>query len=322
MKRAPLLVATSCLVATLTLYTNFSSTMPIQTDINSVTITYGSSSAKIALQGATVYSYIHAGKERLFTSSKSDIAGPAAIRGGIPICWPIFGPPPADDARFNKMKQHGFARSSKWGYVAGQSGEVSDGIKAVFVLEPEESTTELYAPQFHLTYIVTLTSTSLTVLLSVHSPTGTYSSSNPLRFQALLHSYLALPEGVSPPEVTATPLTGLTYADKVQGNQKFTENRETVKVEGPNGEVDRVYFGADDELKLVYAGKGEAKVLKKNLSDVVLWNPGPAKGAAIGDMEEGGAGKYVCLEPGQVGEFVELKKGETWEGGITLAFID
>lgn len=59
-------------------------------------------------------------------------------------------------------------------------------------------------------------------------------------------------------------------------------------------------------------------------------------------MEEGGADRYICLgaflsshrapffeltflcraEPGQVGSFVELKAGESWEGGLTLAFSD
>lgn len=40
-------------------------------------------------QGATVFSYKQAGQERLFASSKSSVHGsdPAAIRGGIPICW-------------------------------------------------------------------------------------------------------------------------------------------------------------------------------------------------------------------------------------------
>lgn len=53
-----------------------------------------------------------------------------------------------------------------------------------------------------------------------------------------------------------------------------------------------------------------------------LWNPGPEKGATIGDMEEGGAGRYVCLEPGQVGSYVELEAGQTWEGKVTLEFED
>lgn len=51
--------------------------------------------ASVALLGATVYSYISADVERLFVSSKSSIEGPAAVRGGIPICW--FAPSPASN---------------------------------------------------------------------------------------------------------------------------------------------------------------------------------------------------------------------------------
>ena len=44
------------------------------------------------------------------------------------------------------------------------------------------------------------------------------------------------------------------------------------------------------------------------------------KGEAIGDMEAGGPGRYVCLEPGQVSDFVSLEAGESWRGGISLSF--
>jgi glucose-6-phosphate 1-epimerase len=39
-------------------------------------------------------------------------------------------------------------------------------------------------------------------------------------------------------------------------------------------------------------------------------------------MEEGGADRYVCLEPGQVSSLVELSAGQSWEGKITLEFTD
>jgi glucose-6-phosphate 1-epimerase len=39
-------------------------------------------------------------------------------------------------------------------------------------------------------------------------------------------------------------------------------------------------------------------------------------------MEEGGADRYVCLEPGQVGSFVSLAPGGEWQGSVTLAFFD
>ncbi|KAM0748008.1 galactose mutarotase-like protein [Meredithblackwellia eburnea MCA 4105] len=297
--------------------------MPIHTSPTSVTLSLSNGdSAAIAFQGATVHSYISNGVERLFTSTKSDLDGPAAIRGGIPVCWPIFGPPDKDDERFNKMKQHGFARTSKWDYNAAASGEEGDGVKAVFTLTETQSTQSLYSPHFHLTYTVLLTPLSLLVSLKVTSP-SIQPPTTPLVFQALLHAYLRLPSTVHPTGVSVSPssaLKGLSYADKVQGGTKFTEERETVVVDGPKGEVDRVYYGAPNQLGLAW-DKGGVKVTKKGLADVVLWNPGDEKAASIGDMEEGGASRYVCLEPGQVGSYVQLEAGGEWEASVEISGV-
>ncbi|KAK4703300.1 glucose-6-phosphate 1-epimerase, partial [Phenoliferia sp. Uapishka_3] len=291
--------------------------MSISSDSTSVKLSLpNGDSASIAFLGATVHSYIHNKIERFFVSSKSSLNGPAAIRGGIPICWPIFGPPDKEDERFNKMKQHGFARTCKWSL--DEQASVGDGDKAVAVLTLDSSPTTqaLYAPTFHLTYTVTLSPTSLLVSLKVLSPS---TASSPLSFQALLHSYLRLPPSILPPTVTAKSLTGLSFVDKVQGGAKGLEDRKEVLVDGPKGEVDRVYHKAPDALGLSWSG-GEAKVTKENLADVVLWNPGPEKGATMGDMEEGGADRFICLEPGQVGSYVDLKAGEAWEGSVKYEF--
>lgn len=109
---------------------------------------------------------------------------------------------------------------------------------------------------------MTLSPSSLLVSLAAISTTT-------LAFQALLHSYLRLPASVLPPAVTAESLTGLTYVDKVRGGAKDIEDRQEVKVDGPNGEVDRVYYGAPDELALTWEG-GEARVVKSGLADVVV----------------------------------------------------
>lgn len=52
------------------------------------------------------------------------------MRGGVPICWPIFGPAPNDSPLFSKLKQHGFARTSVWEFVGAQ--DEGEGIKATF----------------------------------------------------------------------------------------------------------------------------------------------------------------------------------------------
>merc|ERR1712187_556652 len=60
--------------------------------------------------------------EQFFVSSKAIFDKSKAIRGGIPVVWPQFGPGP--------MKQHGFARVCQWHY----DKEHSSSNTAIFIL--------------------------------------------------------------------------------------------------------------------------------------------------------------------------------------------
>src|SRR5438874_1025607 len=67
--------------------------------------------ATIYLQGAHITHYQPTGHEPLlFLSSKSNFAKGKAIRGGIPIIFPWFGPKKDDPT----APMHGFARTSQW----------------------------------------------------------------------------------------------------------------------------------------------------------------------------------------------------------------
>merc|ERR1712110_424590 len=68
------------------------------------------SSAQIYTYGATVTSWCHKGAEKLFLSTKAKLDGSKAIRGGIPVVFPNFGP-------WKLGPQHGFARISNWSIV-------------------------------------------------------------------------------------------------------------------------------------------------------------------------------------------------------------
>lgn len=79
--------------------------------------------------------------------AESDLADPPprSIRGGIPLCWPCFGPPPKE-APFAELKQHGFARTSVWALDSSASGDVEDGVKAVFSASLLSSSQQLLIP--------------------------------------------------------------------------------------------------------------------------------------------------------------------------------
>lgn len=76
-----------------------------------IVLTHGrvkGTSCRIQLFGATIISWTVDGVENIFLSSKAVLDGSRAIRGGIPICFPSFGP-------WEHGPNHGFARiSSNW----------------------------------------------------------------------------------------------------------------------------------------------------------------------------------------------------------------
>lgn len=62
----------------------------------------------VDLQGATVTHFRPVGEDPvLWLSTQAVYASGKAIRGGIPICWPWFGPHPDDPGK----PDHGFART-------------------------------------------------------------------------------------------------------------------------------------------------------------------------------------------------------------------
>ena len=71
------------------------------------------SEAAVSLHGAHLLSWRPAGeREQIYTSPTSQPAAGKALRGGAPICFPQF-------ARRGPLAKHGFARTSRWGLVAG-----------------------------------------------------------------------------------------------------------------------------------------------------------------------------------------------------------
>ena len=64
-------------------------------------------SALVSLHGAHVLSWVSSGRERLYLSPRSVFDGQAAIRGGIPVCFPQFN-------QRGPLPKHGFARNLGW----------------------------------------------------------------------------------------------------------------------------------------------------------------------------------------------------------------
>ncbi|KXT00266.1 hypothetical protein AC578_1230 [Pseudocercospora eumusae] len=275
-------------------------------------------SVQVLLYGATVTSWKSNGKERLWLSDAAKLDGSKPVRGGIPVVFPAFGPPPKDHAT-GGLPQHGFARNSHWEYLGRSSSESGpltkggdDSVKLDFGLSSSNLAAEAkkaWPYEFGLVYSVTLGKDGLQTMLNVRNQ-----GKESFEFQMLLHSYFSVPD------ISKTAITGLgstTYIDKMLN---ATEQQQTDPQLRITGEVDRVYKSIkQDTTSIVVDGKPHLDVVRDNLEDSVVWNPWIEKAKGMGDFEpKDGYKNMVCVEVGAVDGWQKLEPGETFEGGQIL----
>jgi glucose-6-phosphate 1-epimerase len=77
------------------------------------------------------------------------------------------------------------------------------------------------------------------------------------------------------------------------------------------GEIDRIYFDAAGPLSLATAA-GRTTITRDGFDDVVVWNPGPTRAAALVDLPDDDWLQMLCIEAAQIGAPVTLAPGQDW----------
>ncbi|OTB19304.1 hypothetical protein K445DRAFT_314185 [Daldinia sp. EC12] len=275
-------------------------------------------SIEVLLYGATVISWKNRfGIERLWLSDASKLDGSKAVRGGIPLVFPVFGTAP-DHAATSKLPQHGFARNSRWEFL-GKSSSESTGpsdtsVKLDFGLSSatlDEQAKSLWPYTFSIIYSVTLTPENLSTSIVV-----TNDGEQPIEFQVLLHTYLRI-DDIS--KIQVTGLEESEYIDKVDAASTKTQSGAITIT----GETDRVYTPAKGPSHpVVVSEDGEAvySIVRDNLKDVVVWNPWQQKAESMGDFEpKDGYKKMICIEAGSVRGWTTLDPSDAFEGAQTIS---
>ncbi|CAD6571696.1 MAG: hypothetical protein TREMPRED_000351 [Tremellales sp. Tagirdzhanova-0007] len=251
-------------------------------------------------------SWKNGGKERFFVSSTSTMDSTKPIRGGIPIVFPIFGPPPSSPPEYAALSQHGFARTQVWKL----EHVIMDRKEGVSIRLAAPAPPNSFPHNYTLTYVVTLTAHQLST--DVHI---TNNGDKDFIFQALLHTYLAVPDAS---KISITGLDkGVAYFDKAGGRQMKQWSGGALTIDK---ETDAVFHSLPSpELKLE-DGTGSVLIVRfRGFEDCTIWNPQEAAGSKMADMEAGGWERYVCIEPGYVREFKTLKPGEEFLGQQILS---
>jgi len=245
--------------------------------------------AVIARQGGHILSWKTAdGVERLFLSDRADFSPGKAIRGGVPVIFPQF----SDHGPFGR---HGFARKSEW---------VPDTEGGRLILKSPESSSTGWPFECELALCVKLSADQLAISLSVEN-TG----SEEFNFQAALHTYLRVRDI---DKASVGGLEGFDFINEVSGKAEKDEHASIVF----GKEVDRAYLNGCVAKLVLQSGYGELNFDSENLSDVVVWNPGPDHG--IGDLSEDGWREFICVEAAQIQNPPKLGPGEKWQGTQTL----
>ncbi|WP_421506149.1 D-hexose-6-phosphate mutarotase [Erwinia rhapontici] len=246
-------------------------------DLPVVVVAHPKVRAAVTLQGAQLIAWQPAGeKPVIWLSDKTAWNTGKAIRGGVPICWPWFGPAgePA----------HGFARILPWTLTAHDENENS--VMLTFELKSSEETKKLWPHDFTLFARFRL-SDRCEIELEAH---GDFDAT------AALHSYFEVAD------IAGVEVSGLgpSYIDKV--NNGITGTSAEGKQTYPQ-RIDRIYTQpADCSVIDDKTGQRVIEVYHHHQSDVVTWNPGAELSCSMSDMANEGFKTMVCVETAHVSQ--------------------
>jgi D-hexose-6-phosphate mutarotase len=250
-----------------------------------VEIANATATASLAMQGAHLLHWTPRGMSPvIWLSPQARFAPGTPIRGGVPICWPWFGPP----AGGSGLPSHGFARISPWELLEVRpSPEVTH---LAFRLAPSAGAQAQWpptaVPELHMTIGARLEMELVT------SNTG----SKAITIGQALHAYFVVGDVR---QVRIEGLDGCPYIDKVDGGRRGIQDGTLII----GRETDRIYLDAtvdciiDDPVLT-----RRIRIGKHGSRSTVVWNPWADKAASMGDLGENNYLRMVCVEAANVAD--------------------
>jgi len=245
-----------------------------------------SATALISIYAAQVLSYqpIEAEEDLLFLSEQSCYEPGKAIRGGIPICWPWFGP----DTQDVEGLSHGFVRNDYWAVVD------------VSALSAFETKVTLNFTPSNLRDTPWPYKYALELEISIGNELGLELLTRNLGDQVFtitqaFHSYFKVGNIC---QVNILGLEGSEYLDKCdEDSQKYQTELLTI-----NTEVDRIYNGFENTLIIEDAAlKRRIEIRSSSHKSTVVWNPWLIRSKELEDLAAEDYQSFLCLETGNIG---------------------
>ena len=265
--------------------------------------------AIIALHGAHLLSWVPAGQREVLWLSPDSLPEPAAIRGGVPVCWPWF----ARQGMPEDALQHGPARLVVWQVSAVHAS--SDDEISLSLSPCASDFLAALAPGLQVSLQLTLGRTLSQTLHTRNLGTQAF------QLTQALHSYFAVSDAA---HAGIEGLDGLPYRDKLRGMTAHTQQAPFVFDQA----CDRIYHAAPDvgsafsgRYALVDSGWQRRIVIQTRGSrSVVAWNPGSEGALKMADVPDDGWRDYFCIEAANAGpDVISLAPGGEHLLGQTLS---
>ncbi|MDO5034483.1 MAG: D-hexose-6-phosphate mutarotase [Actinomycetaceae bacterium] len=242
--------------------------------------------------GAAVTSWTIEGEEFLWLSSLSRYQPGVAIRGGVPICFPWFGPGRTGDA----SPKHGRARITEWIFDGEEITENSATLRFSLPAGTFEGEYSGLAVRYDVTF-----GEALELKLTV-----TNEGSEATSFEEALHTYIRVGDIEN---IAISGLEGAKYFNKVAGEEGEYQQDGAITFTGP---TDRIY-AAEGPVEIADSTlERRIKVELEGASNIVVWNPWESGAASMSDVGAGEWRTMVCVEGANVlDSAIHLEPGET-----------
>ncbi len=242
--------------------------------------------ARIALQGAQVLDWTPAGGQPVIWVSPGAIytAG-KSVRGGVPVCWPWFGPHTTEAG----FPAHGFARTQCWEMVQVQ--QLSDGSTTLSLRLLQDANTRLLWPHDAELLLLVNVGRRLQIDLLTRN-TG----DEAFTVTQALHTYFAVSDVR---EVSVRGLEEVAYIDKVADGARDVQSGPVMFC----AETDRIYLDQGGECVIDDPGLQRRICIRREGSrSTVVWNPWAEKSVAMADMGEDAYRGMLCVEASNAAE--------------------
>lgn len=259
-----------------------------------VQVTTEQATAVISPYAGQVLSYRPRGQEDvMFLSESAYYAQGKAIKGGVPICWPWFGPDPEGKGR----PGHGFVRNRQW-ELQGTEVLPNGSVRVRVGLSDSDETRAVWPHAFRLTLETTVGASLEVALITRNLGVA------PFDLSQALHTYFRVGD------IARTRVLGLenrAYIDKMDGGR---EKRQDGAV-AITGETERVYTGVSGLLEIEDGALARRiRIAPSGSASAVVWNPWAATAKSMADLGDEDYLRMICVETTNAGpDVVRLAPG-------------